>query len=226
MRKGRLILTIVLTVSLSAGCLSGGQVTPRATEVEGYGPAQRAVTLETEGCGFAADRIGSGVAIGDGLVITVAHLIVEASDVRADVDGEEHEVVTVVALDRRIDLAVLRVPSLTIPAIAMGTAVKGAHGSIIGGATSGTVAFEVEGVVELTIEEVFGTARHARSGYQLAAGTSDGDSGAGAYDEHNRLIGIVFATGQEGKTTWVTASSEIEDFIAGVGPSDEYALCE
>ena len=226
MRKGRLIPTCVLVASISAGCLSDGQVTPRTTDVQWYGPEQRAVTLETEGCGFAAGRTGSGVAIGDGLVITVAHLIVEASNVTAEVGDEHHEAVTVAALDRRVDLALLRVPSLAFPAIATSSAAKGARGSIVGGATSGTVSFDVEGVVELTIEEVFGTERHARSGYQLAAETSDGDSGAGAYDEHDRLIGIVFATGQDGKTTWVTATSEIEDFISGVEPSDEYPLCD
>lgn len=220
-------MTLVLVAAPLAGCgPSDADVINRSGLGTNFDPANRAVRLETEGCGFASGRTGSGVAIGHGLVITVAHLIVEAESVTVHLDGEKHEGVPVAALDRRLDLAVVRIPSVTVPDISLTSVPKGVRGSIIGAASSGNVAFEVKGVVELTIEEVLGTTRHARSGYELAAGTSDGDSGAGAYDEHDRLIGIVFATSQDGATTWVTASSEIEDFISGVGPSEEYPLCE
>lgn len=181
--------------------------------------------LETEGCGFASGRTGSGVAIGDDLVVTVAHLVVEAEAIDAYLSGEEYENVPVLAVDRQTDLAVLRVPDNAIPAIEMSSAEKDASGLIVGGSTSGTVSFAVKNVVELTIEEVFGTTRHSRLGYELAASTADGDSGAGAYDAQGGLIGVVFATGEDGATTWVTASSEIEEFLSGVDPSDTYPLC-
>lgn len=219
---GRLVLVIAVTAGSLAGCDSGD---PQRLGHAVFDPAHRAVRLETEGCGFASGRTGSGIAIGNGLVVTVAHLVVEAETVTAYLDGNEYRSVPVVALDRQVDLAVLRVPYEELPEVEMSSVEKGSRGLIVGGSTSGTVSFEVRGVVELTIEEVFGTTRHSRRGYELGATTADGDSGAGAYGVDGGLIGIVFATSDDGATTWLTASSEIEEFLAGLEPSNTYPLC-
>ena len=109
--------------------------------------------------------------------------------------------------------------------VSMGSAVMGTTGWVAEGASSGTVAFEVSRVVDLTIEEVAGTERHSRRGYELEAATQDGDSGAGAYDVAGRLIGVVFASGPDEDTTWVTASSEIEDFISGIDRTVDFVPC-
>jgi len=189
-------------------------------------PGTRAVRLQTTGCGPASEHFGSGVAIGDDLVVTVAHLIARAGSVEASVGGASTEPVEVAAVDLERDLAVLRLAGDDFTRVEMAIANSGGSGRIVGGAASGTVPFEVRRRVNLTIEEILGTERHARLGYELAAVTGDGDSGAGAYDAENRLIGIVFATGEDGATTWLTASSEIEDFVASVGASDVYELCQ
>lgn len=225
LRRAPLVLAVV-AAALVAGCGSSQQGSHSATTAQSQDPTQRAVRLETVGCGFASGRTGSGVAIGDGLVISVAHLIVRAKSVQAQVYGQEFGDVGVAAVDLRRDLAVLRLGSDATLPVEMSAADKGARGRIVGGSASGTVAFEVKGVVDLTIEEVLGTARYSRRGYEVEAMTADGDSGAGAYDDQNRLIGIVFATGQDGATTWLTASSELEKFLSTVGPSDTYALCQ
>lgn len=219
---GRLILILALVTGSLTSCGSGDEP---GIDRSGLNPADRAARLETDGCGFASGRTGSGVAIGDGLVITVSHLVVEAESVDVFLAGEVYESAPVLSADRRMDLAVLRIPNGEVSAVEMSAAEKGASGLIVGAAVSGTVSFEIRGVVDLTIEEVFGTARHSRRGYELAASTADGDSGAGAYDEQDRLIGVVFATGQDGATTWVTASSEVEEFLFEVEPSDTYPLC-
>jgi len=165
------------------------------------------------------------VAIGEGLLLTVAHLIVRADTVTAFVGGGHATPAEVAAVDLRRDLALLRVTGGAAPPIEMVSLEEGAAGVIVGGATSGTVSFEVRRVVELTIEEILGTDRHSRLGYELAAETKDGDSGAGAFDDAGRLVGIVFATGEDEETTWITASSELEDFVASVGATDTYPLC-
>lgn len=219
-------MTLGLVGAVVAGC---GPSNADLVEQTGFGsttdPAARVVRLETEGCGYAAGRVGSGVAVGDGLVVTVAHLVVEAETVDAQVNGIEYPNVAVLAADRKTDLAVLRVPYEEMAGVQMSVVEKGARGLVVGGSASGTVPFEVKRVVELTIEEVFGTERHSRRGYEVAAATTDGDSGAGVYDENNNLVGIVFATSQDGATTWVTASSEIEEFLSDIERSDVYDLC-
>ncbi|MFQ5558296.1 MAG: hypothetical protein ACE5GB_12430, partial [Acidimicrobiales bacterium] len=79
---------------------------------------------------------------------------------------------------------------------------------------SGTVEVNVSDVVRLSIDEVLGSARHRRAGYRLAARAADGDSGAGVYDEHDRLAAIVFATtSDDPATAWATASSEVSAFL-------------
>jgi S1-C subfamily serine protease len=209
--------------ALVVGCASTRTVDTTTSAF--YDPESRAVRLETTGCEFASGRTGSAVAIGEGLLLTVAHLIVRADTVTAFVGGGHATPAEVAAVDLRRDLALLRVTGGAAPPIEMVSLEEGAAGVIVGGATSGTVSFEVRRVVELTIEEILGTDRHSRLGYELAAETKDGDSGAGAFDDAGRLVGIVFATGEDEETTWITASSELEDFVASVGATDTYPLC-
>lgn len=159
-------------------------------------------------------------------MVTVAHLMVRAESVDASVAGDDPSSAVIAALDLERDLAVLRLTSgADLPDVDTATVEAGTSGHIVGGATSGTVRFQVKRRVMLTIEEILGTDRHARLGYEVATITADGDSGAGAYDEQNRLIGIVFATGRDGETSWLTASREIEDFLATISLTDTYPVC-
>jgi len=204
----------LILVTVGTGCVSNELDSTNGFIAPPPDPAHRAVHIETTGCGFAPDRTGSGVAVGDGLVLTVAHLIARADGISATV-GEGVGVDTVViAVDLKLDLALLQLPPNEVPLIEMSSAGTGAEGFIVGAAASGTVPFEVKEVVSLSIEEVLGTERHNRLGYELEASTRRGDSGAGAYDGENRLIGIVFATGEEGESSWITSSAEIEGFLA------------
>lgn len=223
---GRLILISTLAAVAITACGSGHQYRPGNTSPPPQDPFDRAVRLETEGCGLEPPRTGSGVLIDDGMILTVAHLVARAESVSVFMAGHELESVSVAAVDRQRDLAILRVPPDGTSQIETSSVAKGASGSIVEGSGSGSVPFVVKGVVELTIEEVLGTTRHSRRGYELAAVTGAGDSGAGAYDEDDRLIGIVFATGRDGATTWVTSSSEIADFLSTVSPSDFHSLCD
>ena len=174
-------------------------------------PAQRAVFLETTGCGAAADRVGSGIAIGDGLILTAAHLVVRADDVSVSINRGPSQLVTIRAIDLQLDLALLESPADELPGVTTGTAAADTTGRIIEGASSGTVDFTVVRRANLITEEILGDERFGRVGYELDADTSGGDSGSGAYDADNQLIGMVFATSDG--STWITASSEIEAFL-------------
>jgi hypothetical protein len=217
---------IALGTALLVGCGSAATNTGGETTTGSIDPELRAVRLETNGCELSSGRFGSGVAVGSDLVVTVAHLVVRAESVDASVAGNDPEGAVVAAVDLERDLAVLRLATGSgLPHVATATVDAGTSGLIVGAAASGTVPFEVKRRVNLTIEEILGTDRHARLGYEVATVTTDGDSGAGAYDEQDRLIGIVFATGRDGETTWLTASPEIEDFLATTSPSSTYPVC-
>ena len=216
----------MILIVLGTGCGSIQLANTRESLPPPLDPVHRTVRIETTGCGLAPDRTGSGVAIGDGLVLTVAHLVARADNLAALVGNGESVGAVVTAVDLSLDLALLRIPPDEIPSIQMSSANEGTGGLIVGGATSGTVPFVVKEVVRLSIEEILGAERHSRLGYELEAATTAGDSGAGAYDGNNRLIGIVFATGQEGGSTWITASAEIEDFLAAHESDDPLVECD
>jgi S1-C subfamily serine protease len=216
----------MILIVLGAGCGSIQLASTRASLAPPLDPVHRTVRIETAGCGLAPDRVGSGVAIGDGLVLTVAHLVARADNLTASVGSSDSVNAVVTAVDLNLDLALLRIPPDEMPAIQMASASEGTGGRIVGGAASGTVPFVVKEVVRLSIEEILGTERHSRLGYELEAATTTGDSGAGAYDGEDRLIGIVFATGQEGGSSWITASAEIEDFLAAHDSDDTSVVCD
>jgi S1-C subfamily serine protease len=216
----------MIMVTVGTGCGSNELASNYEFLAPPPDPAHRAVHIETAGCGFAPDRTGSGVAVGDGLVLTVAHLVARADGISATVgDGVGVDAV-VTAVDLNLDLALLQLPPNEVPFIEMSSAGTGAEGFIVGAAASGTVPFEIKEVVSLSIEEILGTDRHSRLGYELEASTRVGDSGAGAYDGENRLIGIVFATGEEGESSWITSSAEIEGFLAAHGSDKAAIVCD
>lgn len=199
-----------LLVALASSCSEARAITqPVEPSLD---PTQRAVYIETTGCGLASGRTGSGVAVGDGLVLTVAHLVAQADEVFVSL-GEAETNATVTAIDFNLDLALLSVAPNGVPIVETASIASGAAGTILGGENKEIVPFEVEQVVNLSIERVLGSDRHSRRGYALTAATSTGDSGAGAYDDAGRLIGIVFATGSDGETTWVTSSAEVDAFL-------------
>ena len=223
--------TAVGVAALSAILVGCGAHEPRPgneTTTPPHDPAERAVRIETSGCGFAPDRTGSGVAIGDGLVVTVAHLVARADKIEAVVGNRAAVEATVAAVDLDRDLAVLRFTPDGIPVLEMSSdlAAIGTGGRIVGAASSGTVPFEVEEVVNVSIEEILGTDRHSRLGYKLSAATTTGDSGAGAYDSDNKLIGIVFAIDEAGESTWITSSAEIDKFIAAHRSDASPIVCD
>lgn len=220
------VVAAAVLVVVGAGCSSLQSERADKPAAPPIDPAQRAVRIETTGCGFASGRTGSGVAVGDGLIVTVAHLVARAEDIFAYFADEQGLSASVTAVDLNRDLALLRVPPNAMPVIEMSSLRDGAKGLIVEGAASGTVPFEVRQVVTLAIEEILGTDRHSRRGYELAAETATGDSGAGAYDEENRLIGIVFATSQEGESSWITSSAEIDDFLTAHGSDVTEIVCD
>ena len=131
-----------------------------------------------------------------------------------------------VGLDTRLDLAAIRLDEASHQPVGTTRAAKGARGHIVDGSVSGTVPFEVNDIVEVSIEEVLGTQRYKRIGYEVDAATARGDSGAGAYNEEGRLIGVVFAFSTEPQVTWLTSSEELMRFLDIVRDKEQTWQCD
>ena len=138
--------------------------------------------------------IATGVAMGDGRVLTVAHVLEGARFVR--VDGRPARVVRV---DRRLDLAELAVPGLDAPSVRTGGLGSEAVLRVLRDGEAVTLPAPVRRRVRASIDG------HSRPALELAATVEPGDSGAPVVDAHGRVLGIVFARGSRG--AWAVAVS-------------------
>ena len=159
-------------------------------------------------------------------MITAAHVVIGASQVTVtSSDGIDHTA-TIVAVDTLTDLAVLEVSGLLAPPVDFSRLEAHDAVTVVGGAASGSVPAEVIRPATLTIDEVRGTRRTSRGGYELRAEIGRGDSGAGVFDADGRLAAIVFAvpTEREG-IAWATRADEIEAVLDDVRDDSHY-VCE
>ncbi|NND04524.1 MAG: trypsin-like peptidase domain-containing protein [Acidimicrobiia bacterium] len=213
-------MLFAVIATLAGACAAGSQATVT--------PEQRAVELITTGCGWASGRTGSGVVFAGDLVITAAHLVARADSVEVTNAAGERVTAQIAAVDYNRDLAALRIPNTGLAQVAiLPISPEGpSNGEIVGGSTSGTVSFTITRAALINIEQVLGSERHKRLGYELEADTTGGDSGAGVYDDEGRLLGMVFATSANDTVTWATASSEILSFVDTVRPGQTTLECD
>lgn len=200
---------IALTVGLAAlaaaaGC--GGSASS--------GPlVERDVTIETSACGDVSKTSGSGVVVGDGRVLTVAHVVIGASGIDV-ISSAGTRSASIVQLDPTRDLALLDVADLSAPEIELVDLRTGETGIVIDGGTSAPAAAEVRRLI-LEVADVGGTASHRRTGYELTGDIGPGNSGAGVFDADGRLGGVVFAisTDRDG-VAFAVGAEEIEPLLS------------
>lgn len=223
-----LVLAVLVAATL-AGCAGaaetdaarpGAEGTVEPTDLAAAG--RRAVEIETEGCGHADPTRGSGMALADDLVLTAAHVVAPGGPIEVSLGGVGRPA-DLVAYDPQRDLALVR-PSASLgavpPAPTTAALAEGDTAQIIGGATSGDVSATVAEVVIVEMDDVRSPTRSTRRAYLTEAETAPGDSGAGLYDADGRLIGLLFAVSTTDEArSWVTAASEIDDFLADDEPT-------
>jgi S1-C subfamily serine protease len=117
----------------------------------------------------------SGFVAGDGRVVTVAHVL--GGGAAVSVDGRA---ATIVRLDRRLDLALLRVPGVCGDAPRVGA---GDHDALLRGRPAR--------IVRRIRARVDGSA--PRPALEIRADVAAGDSGAPLLTSTGRVAGVVFA---------------------------------
>jgi S1-C subfamily serine protease len=166
--------------------------------------SDRAREIRAAGCS-GADELAAGMDIGDGLVLTVAHVLRGASTVAVDGDPA-----TVLALDLRADAAVVstarRLPVMPFAAGASGPA------SLV--TDHGSRPVGVLGRVTVQIDEPRDATTYERAGLVLDRPVAPGDSGAGVVDAGGRLVGMVFATSRERRRSYAVAGDELAAVVA------------
>ena len=205
-RIGRIGVIAVLPIVLSS------------TGPPAAGVTEAVVRIEASGCRHPP-RIGVGVVVADGLVVTAAHTTNGATSVL--VDGADARIV---ALDTRTDIAVLHVPGRErVAAIRVGTS---------GRLGSASIAVLRDDDIEIVDAPITRTAtiryRDAtagtvveRQGLLLESATRGGDSGAPVLAEGGLLLGIVFASSRAGGVSYAVDVSEVAGVLEQLGDRRE-----
>jgi S1-C subfamily serine protease len=150
------------------------------------------------GSGAARD-VATGVVIGDGRVLTVAHALAGTARVRVAVPGRGTRPARVLRRSNRLDVAVLAVAGLHAPRLAAAAARAGDGASlwVLRDGRPTRLRATVRRTITARVHELSGATR-VRPGLELAVGIAKGDSGAPLVDAAGRILGLAFARAREG----------------------------
>ncbi|WP_377640157.1 MarP family serine protease [Oryzobacter terrae] len=144
-------------------------------------------------------QVGSGWVVAPGRVVTNAHVVAAADDVRVSVKGTGRDrVARVVAFDPRRDVAVLDVPGLPAPALDLGRQLGAGDPAVLAG-FPGDAGLTVGGArvrTTLTAQgaDIYGRLGVTREIYSLRGTIRSGASGGPVLDPQGEVVGMVFAT--------------------------------
>lgn len=164
---------------------------------------------------------GSGVVVGDGLVLTNAHVVAGVSRPYVFVEGETIGSLAVpVFYDPMLDAALLRVPGLTQPSVALaGDPATGEVIAVAGYPNAGPQAVKpaaVRGIVKATSTNIYGSGSAQRSVIVLSGTVLPGDSGGPLLNEAGEMVGLTFAatTRMAGDTGYALTVADVREVLA------------
>ena len=158
--------------------------------------ARSVVKVLGTACGLGVE--GSGWVAGDGIVVTNAHVVAGQKDTRVLLQGEEPGIdAQAVHFDPRNDVAVLRVPGLRAPALALAANPRaGTSGAVLGFPRNGPYderAGRLGGTRDVVTQDAYGRGPVRRSIASLRGAVRSGNSGGPMVDGRGRVITTIFA---------------------------------
>jgi S1-C subfamily serine protease len=171
------------------------------------------VEIAATPCDRPTARLGVGTIVGEGLVLTAAHVVED--DLRdLAVDGRPARVI---GLDARIDAALLAVDTpngATAPSMAMETTE-----SVRIVTPADVIDTTVTRVVTLTVDDATDRTVHRRQALVLDGAVASGTSGAPVVDDDDRIVGMVTVAHRGRDVTYATRSAELRMLIDSASAS-------
>jgi len=174
-------------------------------------------------CGLAIE--GSGWVASPGVVVTNAHVVAGEHDTTVEVGGHEPEMSAyAIAFDPLDDIAILRVPGLSLPSLRPAASPPaGRAGAILGYPENGP--FDVQpgriGTTQKIItDDAYGRGPVSRLLTPLRGLVRPGNSGGPLVDRSGRVLTTVFAstTGGGPRGGYGVANATVAQVLAGAGP--------
>jgi S1-C subfamily serine protease len=144
-------------------------------------------------------QVGSGWVVAPGRVVTNAHVVAGADEVRVSARGTGRErTARVVAFDPRRDVAVLEVPGLPSPSLSRGSELDAGDPAVLAGFPGDRGLWVGSARVRATLTaqgaDIHGGQGVTREIYSLRARVRSGASGGPVLDPDGEVVGMVFAT--------------------------------
>jgi len=173
-------------------------------------------------CGLAIE--GSGWVAGPGVVVTNAHVVAGEQDTTVEVGGHEPEMSAyAIAFDPTNDIAILRVPGLSLPSLRLvASPPSGRAGAILGYPENGS--FDVQpgriGTTQkIVTDDAYGRGPVSRLLTPLRGLVRPGNSGGPLVGRDGRVLTTVFAstTGGGPRGGYGVANATVAQALAGAG---------
>jgi S1-C subfamily serine protease len=192
--------------------------------------AASVVRVQGTACGLGVE--GSGWVAGDRLVVTNAHVVAGQDDtvVRVGGDGPGLEAIPV-AFDPTNDVAVLRVPGLNQPPLALDPdPERGTAGAILGYPENGPYdvrAARIGSTRTVLSSDAYGRGPVQRRMTSLRGLVRPGNSGGPVVDEDGRVLTTVFAAtrDQTPRGGYGVPNDIVEDVLASAGGEVDTGPC-
>lgn len=215
----------------SFGITPPGQIEAPATAIVDDPQVQQAlksvVRVEGEAPSCREALTGSGFVFAPHRVLTNAHVVAGVRDPKVHVPGSRSVYSAhTVYFDSSIDVAVLEVPDLSTPALRMDALGRRGTDAIIAGYPGGgpmtATASRIRGVIPsstATGTDIYGHPGVGRQIYVLRGMARPGNSGGPLIDLDGRVLGVVFAQGQDDPDTAFALTDEQVAEAVRVGSS-------
>lgn len=158
--------------------------------------AASVVKIVGRGCGD--DRRGSGFVVQGNLVVTNAHVVAGVDNPKVSSELQPGLDANLLVYDSARDLAVLEVPGLNAPSLALRPAAEGDSGAVFGypgGDQLTSSPFQVAWAQQVRMPDLYqdNGQTQPRNVLFLAAALKAGDSGSPLIDPEGSAIGVAFA---------------------------------
>lgn len=185
---------------------------------------QSVVRVLSNSCGLGV--AGSGWVAAPGIVVTNAHVVAGSDDASVEPNGSSDRLeATAIHFDPKQDVAILRVPALTRPALLFSREVKPTEpGAVLGFPLNGpfrSIAARLGNTASLLAHDAYGRRLVRREVTAFRANVKPGNSGGPIVDVAGRVSGTVFSKLVGGPGGYAVPNDTIRTALrAADGPVD------